>query len=90
MVILQKSPSLGIAGWSEPDLTVRDYGLIDSERRMRERQERSLGGSDLADDEDIEKIEAVVQEIFDWIDHDQLAEKEEYEKTKKKRVEIPI
>ena len=45
-LILQKSSSLGIAGWSGPDLTVRDNGLIDSERRMRKRQERSLGGSD--------------------------------------------
>ena len=45
---------MGIAGWSDPDLTVRDNGVIDSERRKRGWQGRSLGGSDLADDEDIE------------------------------------
>ena len=48
------SPSLGIAGWSDPALVVLDNGLVDSERRMRERHERSLGGRDVCDDEDVE------------------------------------
>ena len=53
-LIMQKSLPLGIAGWSDPALGVRDDGLIDSERRMRERQERALGGHDNVDDEDTE------------------------------------
>ena len=44
-IILERSPSLGIAGWSDPALMVLDNGLVDAERRMRERHERSLGGS---------------------------------------------
>ena len=44
---------MGIAGWSDPYLEIRDYGLIDSERRMREQQERSLSGH-IVDDEDTE------------------------------------
>ena len=53
-LILEKSPSLGSAGWSDPALGVRDNGLIDSERRMRERPERTLGGHDIVDDEGVE------------------------------------
>ena len=50
---MEKSPSLGIAGWSVPYLELRDYGFIDSERRMREQQERFLSGH-VVDDEDTE------------------------------------
>ena len=53
-LIMQKSPSLGIAAWSDPALGERDSGPIDSERRMRKRQERALGGHDTVDDEDCE------------------------------------
>ena len=52
--IMMYSSSLGIVGWSDPALVVLDNGLVDSERRMRERQERSLGGRDVCDDEDVE------------------------------------
>ena len=44
-LILEKAPSLGIAGWADEYVEIRDNGLIASERRMRERQERSVGGS---------------------------------------------
>ena len=37
-LIMSKSPSLGIAGWSDPDLVVRDYADIERERLQRERQ----------------------------------------------------
>ena len=53
-LILEKSPSLGIAGWSDPTLPVRDNGINDSERRMRERQEHALRGHDRVNDEDVE------------------------------------
>ena len=52
-LIMKKSPSLGMAGWSDPYLELRDYGLIDSERRMREQQGRSLSGH-VIDDENME------------------------------------
>ena len=52
-IITEKSPSLGIAGRSDPNLEIRDHGLIDSERRMREQQERSLSGH-IVDDEGTE------------------------------------
>jgi hypothetical protein len=58
--IMMYSPSLGIAGWSDPALVVLDYGLVDSERRMRERQERSFGGRDVCDDEDVESQNVLV------------------------------
>ena len=51
--IMKKSPSLGVAGWPDPYLEIRDYGLIASERRMREQQERSLSGH-IVDDEGTE------------------------------------
>ena len=48
--IMKKSPALGIAGWSDPYIEIRDYGLIDSERRMREQQERFLSGHTVDDE----------------------------------------
>ena len=36
-LIMYRSPSVGIAGWSHPDLIVLDYVEIDRERRERER-----------------------------------------------------
>ena len=36
-LIMYRSPSLGIAGWSHPDLVVLDDDEIDKERRDRER-----------------------------------------------------
>ena len=51
---LRRRPSLGIAGWSDPALVVLDNGFVDSEMPMHERQERSLGGRDVCDDEDVE------------------------------------
>ena len=43
-LILERAPSLGIAGWAHDHVEIRDNVLIQSERRMRERQERTLGG----------------------------------------------
>ena len=34
-LIMRRSPSLGIAGWSDPHLVVRDYGEIDRDRRAK-------------------------------------------------------
>ena len=45
---------MGIAGWSDPSLAVRDNGLVDSEQRIRERQERSLGGHGSGESGDIQ------------------------------------
>ena len=53
-LIWEKSPSLGIAGWFDSALGVRDNVINDSELRMRERQERTLGGHDIVDDEGAE------------------------------------
>ena len=39
---------------------VLGYGLIDSERRMRERHERALGGRADGDDEDVENQHAQI------------------------------
>ena len=40
-MIMHRSPFLGIAGKSHPDLVVRDYGEIDRERCERERLHKS-------------------------------------------------
>ena len=53
-LIVERCPSLGIAGWSDSALVVLDHGSNDSERRMREHQERALGGPGSGDDEDVE------------------------------------
>ena len=53
-LILERAPSLGINGWADSYLDIRDNGLIQSERRMRERQERSLGGNGDSDCHDIQ------------------------------------
>ena len=53
-LILERAPSLGIDGWADNYLEIRDNVLIQSERRMRERQERSLAGSGDSNCDDIQ------------------------------------
>ena len=63
-LILERAPSLGIGGWSDQYLEVRDKGLIDSEQRMRECQDRSLGGhgdhgSDDVQDQNVQIVKLI-------------------------------
>ena len=57
---LGEEPVTGHRWMSDPTLTLQDNGPIDYESRMRERQEHSLGGHDIVDDEDVEHQNAQI------------------------------